>query len=267
MNRKQLEQCAWDQTPASQRRSKVELTTMRGTTTRKLNGNSREIVVQDPSRSHWGEDFMPLWALYNDELQQRCLFGRIPRLHAPYHRTRPDYTSSIEGDPPKAATSHGARVKGSAPPTARHKKQIRAALDLYRQRGEWDGASVQEARRVLARAGYVWEPWIREEVLRYAKAPQPPVSGARKKTGRQLDREIAEALTGRSSETGSPLYDFLLERFPSGDVPWTYVQKILKEHGVPLPLMVGLGKEEAAQHGIRQGKPADVHQLAKFLGY
>jgi hypothetical protein len=36
---------------------------------------------------------------------------------------------------------------------------------------------------------------------------------------------------------------------------------------VPLPLMIGLGKEEAAQYGIQQGKTADVHQLARFLGY
>jgi hypothetical protein len=32
--------------------------------------------------------------------------------------------------------------------TAHHKKQIHQALDLYRRRGEWGGASVQQARRV-----------------------------------------------------------------------------------------------------------------------
>lgn len=198
MKRKQLEQCAWEQTPARQRRDKVELTTMRGTTTKKLTGNSREIIVFDPSGDTPGtmEPFVPLWSLYNDELQQRCLFGKIPRLHAPYHRTRPDYTSSIEGD------------------------------------------------------------------------PAPKIAGARKKkTARQLDREVAAALAGQPSETGSAFYDFLLERFPSGDVPWPWVQKILKGHGVPLPLMIGLGKEDAAQYGIQQGKAADVHQLARFLGY
>ena len=201
MKRKQLEQCAWEQTPASQRRDKVERTSvMRGeTTVKKLTGNSREVIVFDPSGDTPGtmEPFVPLWSLYNDELQQRCLFGRIPKLHAPYHRTRPDYTSSIEGDP-----------------------------------------------------------------------LPPKISGARKKkTGRQLDREVAQALAGQSSDTGSAFYDFLLERFPSGDVPWPWVQKILKGHDVPLPLMIGLGKEDAAQYGIQQGKPADVHQLARFLGY
>jgi hypothetical protein len=89
----------------------------------------------------------------------------------------------------------------------------------------------------------------------------------KKKSARQLDREIAAALSGQSSETGSAFYDFLLERFPSGDVPWPWVQKILKGHGVPLPLMIGLGKEDAERYGIRQGKPADVHQLARFLGH
>lgn len=200
MKRKQLEQCAWEQTPASQRRDKVELTTMRGTTTKKLTGNSREVIVFDPSGDTPGtmEPFVPLWSLYNDELQQRCLFGKIPRLHSPYHRTRPDYTSSIEGD------------------------------------------------------------------------PQPPgsIGGARKKkSSKQLDREVAQALAGRSSDTGSAFYDFLLERFPSGDVPWPWVEKILKGHGTSMPLMIGLGKEDAEQYGIRQGKPADVHQLARFLGY
>ena len=203
MKRKQLEQCAWEQTPASQRRDKVEQTSsMRGTTKiRKLTGNSREIVVFDPSGDTPGsmEPFVPLWSLYNDELQQRCLFGRIPKLHAPYHRSRPDYTSSIEGDPaPRTGVIGGAR---------------------------------------------------------------------KKKTSRQLDREVAAALTGQASDTGSAFYDFLLERFPSGDVPWPWVQKILKGHGVPLPLMIGIGKEDAEQYGIRQGKPADVHQLARFLGY
>jgi len=270
MKRKQLEQCAWEQTPASQRRDKVELTTMRGTTTKKLTGNSREIIVFDPSGTTPGsmEPFVPLWSLYNDELQQRCLFGRIPKLRAPYHRTRPDYTSSVEGDEPP--TTSGARMKRSpspSSPTAHHKNQIRMALDLYKRRGEWDGTSVQEARQVLARAGYAWEPWVREEVLRYAKIQQP-VSGARKKKSpAQLDREIAQALAGQPSETGSAFYDFLLERFPGGDVPWPWVQKILKGHGVPLPLMIGLGKEDAEQYGIRQGKAADVHQLARFLGY
>jgi hypothetical protein len=88
-----------------------------------------------------------------------------------------------------------------------------------------------------------------------------------KKSARQLDREIAATLAGQSSNTGSAFYDFLLERFPNGDVPWPWVQKILKGHGVPLPLMIGLGKEHAAEYGIRQGKSADVHRLARYLGY
>jgi hypothetical protein len=61
--------------------------------------------------------------------------------------------------------------------TAHHKSQIHAALDLYQRRGEWDGASVQQARRVLARAGYVWKPWIKEEVLRHMrKTPKAKTS-------------------------------------------------------------------------------------------
>ena len=115
MKRKQLEQCAWENTPASQRRDEVELTTMKGTKPKKLTGSSREVIVFDPSGHTPGtmEPFVPLWSLYNDELQQRCLFGKIPRLHAPYHRTRPDYTSSIEGDPSPPGPS-GARKKKSA---------------------------------------------------------------------------------------------------------------------------------------------------------
>ena len=264
--------------------------------------------------------------------------------------------------------------------TAHHRQQIRQALDLYRQRGEWDGKSVQQARRVLSQARYTWAPWIKKEVekhiasrahakksasatkqktgeaapgsldhylqlanhaARWASPQNPfaahptlrsymrrvpresfghpvdrgfwlgevlddlrrdaerdlspaelkrfdsvarlvvakpppgygsaasgrPVHAKTKKSKRQLDREIAEALAGKASDTGSVFYDFLLERFPSGDVPWPWVEKILTKHGVPLPLMIGLGKEEAEQYGVRQGKSADVHQLARFLGY
>jgi hypothetical protein len=91
------------------------------------------------------------------------------------------------------------------------------------------------------------------------------ISGARKKTARQLDGEIAAALAGQSSDTGSPFYDFLLERFPSGDVPWSWAKKILREHGVPVPLLPY--DDDAKRQGIRPGKPTDVHQLAKYLGY
>lgn len=53
---------------------------------------------------------------------------------------------------------HGARIRGSAPTAKRGKlaTQINQALDLYMERGEWDGLSLGGAREVLTRAGYTW---------------------------------------------------------------------------------------------------------------
>lgn len=109
MNRKELEQCAWDATPEDERRDRVEhrvgakyrdhkrISEPRQRI-RKLTGNNREIRVFDPSGSTPGSmsPWMPLWALYNDELMQRCEQGIEPKLRKPYSRTRRDYKSSIE---------------------------------------------------------------------------------------------------------------------------------------------------------------------------
>lgn len=114
MKRKQLEQCAWDATPSDERRDRVEhrvgakyrdrqrISEPRQRM-RKLTGNNREILVFDPSGSTPGtmSPWMPLWALFNDELRQRCDQGIEPKLHKPYHRNRRDYKSSIEGDEPE----------------------------------------------------------------------------------------------------------------------------------------------------------------------
>jgi hypothetical protein len=119
MNRKELEQCTWDSTPADERRDRKEHRVLPkfGTKAgkrvqlaeahrreRKLTGNNREIRVFDPSGSTPGtmSPWMPLWALFNDELLQRCAQGREPKMRAPYNRTRRDYKSSIEnGTTPK----------------------------------------------------------------------------------------------------------------------------------------------------------------------
>ena len=80
---------------------------------RKLTGNNREIRVFDPSGSTPGtmSPWMPLWALFNDELLQRCEQGREPKLRAPYNRTRRDYKSSIENG--STVTRHHATKKKS----------------------------------------------------------------------------------------------------------------------------------------------------------
>ena len=115
MNRKQLEQCAWEKTPRDERRAKSERYDWKTkkTITKTLKGNEREVRVFDPSGHTEGtmSPWMPLWSLYNDELEQRCKEGREPKLRAPYSRTRPDYTSSIEGD---EKIAHATRKKSAA---------------------------------------------------------------------------------------------------------------------------------------------------------
>lgn len=151
-----------------------------------------------------------------------------------------------------------ARALAARNPSIEHRDAAKAA---------W--AALGAASPRMKTGGYASRAGQRQAAERRSQAAERRGRGHAtvKKTPRQLDREIAAALAGQPSETGSAFYDFLLERFPSGDVPWSWVAKILKEHKVPLPLMIGLGKEEAEQYGIRQGKPADVHQLARFLGY
>ena len=80
---------------------------------RKLTGNNREIRVFDPSGSTPGtmSPWMPLWALFNDELLQRCEQGREPKMRAPYNRSRRDYKSSIENG--SGGTAHHATKKKS----------------------------------------------------------------------------------------------------------------------------------------------------------
>jgi hypothetical protein len=117
MNRKQLEECAWKKTPRDERRDRVEQTkwSMRtgqveSTTFRKLTGNSREVLVFDPSGTTEGtiNAWVPLWSLYGDELEQRCKEGRLPKLRAPYNRMRADYTGDVESSPGTTATREGA---------------------------------------------------------------------------------------------------------------------------------------------------------------
>lgn len=100
MNRKQLEECAWAKTPRDERRAHRERYDWKTkkTVTERLKGNNREVLVFDPSGSTPGtmSPWVPLWSLYSDELKQRCEEGRQPKLRAPYHRTRRDYTGDVE---------------------------------------------------------------------------------------------------------------------------------------------------------------------------
>lgn len=130
MNRKQLEDCAWDRTPPEERRDHVEHQVLpkyravqpgqprqrvseRRQRVLKLTGNNREVRVFDPSGSTPGtvNPWVPLWSLYNDELTQRCEQGREPKLRAPYTRVRRDYKSSIDGDTKHA---HASKLKSPA---------------------------------------------------------------------------------------------------------------------------------------------------------
>lgn len=109
MSRKLLEQCTWERTPANQRRESTAHTVLpkRGASNRtrkqrtlKLTGERREIRVFNPSGNTEGtlSPWMPLWALYSDELKQRCDNGREPKLRAPYARTRRAYKGNVEND-------------------------------------------------------------------------------------------------------------------------------------------------------------------------
>lgn len=57
-----------------------------------------------------------------------------------------------------------------------------------------------------------------------------------------------------------------MQKFPEGEIPWPWVQKILEKHGVPMPLH-GENAEEAAQLGITMGSPASVTAVFQYLGY
>lgn len=84
---------------------------------------------------------------------------------------------------------------------------------------------------------------------------------------------LAEALSGNRKwgipeeyfET-SPFLRSLASRFPDGNVPWPWVQKLLEKHGVPLPLS-GEDEEDAAKYGIRMGQPATVAAIFMYLDY
>lgn len=108
MNRKQLEQCAWEKTPRDQRRAEKRLTDWKTqkTITKRLTGNAREVRVFDPTGSTPGSmsPFVPLWSLFSDELEQRCKEEREPKLREPYRRSRSDYTGDVESSPVGRAT-------------------------------------------------------------------------------------------------------------------------------------------------------------------
>lgn len=141
MNRKELEQCAWDVTPQDERRDHVEHRVgakYRGhkrisepkQRMRKLTGNNREIRVFDPSGSTPGSmsPWMPLWALFNDELMQRCEQGVEPKLRKPYNRTRRDYKSSIENGSASGTvkTSHATKKSPAQHASIGHTRGVRA---------------------------------------------------------------------------------------------------------------------------------------------
>ncbi len=118
MNRKQLEDCAWTKTPKDERRSQKERYDWKTkkTVTERLQGNSREVLVFDPSGDTPGtmSPWVPLWSLYSDELQQRCEGGQQPKLRAPYHRARHDYTGDVESSDTAAPPRHATRKTQSA---------------------------------------------------------------------------------------------------------------------------------------------------------
>jgi hypothetical protein len=100
MDRKQLEEAAWKATPKDERRAsrdRYDWKTKK-TIVERLSGNNREVIVFDPSGSTPGSmnPWVPLWSLFSDELRQRSIEGKEPKLRAPYHRMRPDYTSDVE---------------------------------------------------------------------------------------------------------------------------------------------------------------------------
>lgn len=100
MSRRELEACAWDRTPVDQRRDVVYRSGSKSRTTEHLTGENREVRVFNPSGTTDASmsPFMPLWSLYSDELEQRCVHGREPKMRAPYSRGRKDYTGNVEGD-------------------------------------------------------------------------------------------------------------------------------------------------------------------------
>jgi len=103
VNRKQLEQCAWEKTPRDQRNAQGVRwdSKTKKSVTKRLTGNAREIRVFDPTGSTPGSmsPFVPLWSLFSDELEQRCKEEREPKLREPYRRWRSDYTGDVESSP------------------------------------------------------------------------------------------------------------------------------------------------------------------------
>lgn len=97
----------------------------------------------------------------------------------------------------------------------------------------------------------------------------------RKKLPAQLDREIAAVLAAEPAvkisvheETDAETDE---ERFTIYDDGCEFDD--VEETGAPDvqgdidERRTRVGKEHAEEYGIRQGKPADVHQLARYLGY
>ena len=133
MNRKQLEQCAWAKTPKDERRAEVERYDWKAkkSITRRLKGNEREVLVFDPSGDTPGSmnPWVPLWSLYSDELEQRCREEMLPRMRAPYNRTRADYTGDVESSPGGKSTAAG---RGGAT----HHATKKSAAELDREIAE-----------------------------------------------------------------------------------------------------------------------------------
>jgi hypothetical protein len=75
----------------------------------------------------------------------------------------------------KLSDERGVTLGEAAALLKRWREQIWATLDLYIARGEWDGRSIQGARRVLAQAQYRWEPRIRADVESYIAAHEGKV--------------------------------------------------------------------------------------------
>jgi hypothetical protein len=84
MERKQLEQCAWEAKPRTFGRERQP--------TRRLRDRKRELLVFHPRkhRLQWA----PMWALTDAELQERCEQGAYPptALRPPYSRLGPKRT-------------------------------------------------------------------------------------------------------------------------------------------------------------------------------
>ncbi|HSX23294.1 MAG TPA: hypothetical protein VLE97_11025 [Gaiellaceae bacterium] len=225
MNRKQLEQCAWDKTPKDERRSEIERYdwATKKTITKRLKGNEREVRVFDPSGHTPGtmSPFVPLWSLYSDELEQRCKEEIEPKLRAPYNRMRADYTGDVESSPGTRSTAEGRGGRGGSTHHAtRHSTKkdpfedpIQFQHNGFTYRTNRDASVVEghdgrkwnrthslgvrdaalraiELRdvgeRLGARGGTYKPPWLVDESKKRGHAT--------KKSPAQLDREIEEAL-------------------------------------------------------------------------